>query len=104
MTRKLTFLILALFALISGPGWGQTTTTTTYTFNSKSWEAIIGETAANWTPIKDGNQFTANQGIQVSKNTSGACGSLIQSHHILLHNPIPSRKMIHYPIILTAVP
>ena len=24
MTRKLTFLILALFALISGPGWGQT--------------------------------------------------------------------------------
>lgn len=24
MTRKLTFLILALFALIAGPGWGQT--------------------------------------------------------------------------------
>ena len=28
MTRKLTFLILALFALISGPGWGQTSTVT----------------------------------------------------------------------------
>lgn len=34
MTRKFTFLILALFALISGPGWGQTRDNITLTAES----------------------------------------------------------------------
>ncbi len=34
MTRKLTFLILALFALIAGPGWGQTRVNITLTAES----------------------------------------------------------------------
>lgn len=37
MTRKLTFLILALFALISGPGWGQNTATATLTTGDYTW-------------------------------------------------------------------
>lgn len=45
MTRKLTFLILALFALIAGPGWGQAPTTYTMTIDGFN----NGENNVHWT-------------------------------------------------------
>ena len=74
MTRKLTFLILALFALIAGPGWGQTyekvmeldmttkdagtsayNTTTTY----GDWEIVYGaNNNKGWAYFKMGGKST----------------------------------------------
>jgi hypothetical protein len=52
-----------------GEGGGdQETVTTTYTFNSKAW----GDSTNSWTSGKDGNQYTANQGVQVTTGVSGA--------------------------------
>lgn len=48
-------------------GGGQQTTTT-YTFNSKSW----GDSTNSWTSGKDGNQLTSGQGVQVTNGVSGA--------------------------------
>lgn len=48
-------------------GGGQQTTTT-YTFNSKSW----GDSTNSWTSGKDGNQLTSGQGVQVTTGVSGA--------------------------------
>ena len=48
-------------------GGGQQTTTT-YTFNSKSW----GDSTKSWTSGKDGNQLTSGQGVQVTTGVSGA--------------------------------
>ena len=45
MTRKLTFLILALLALIAGPGWGQTLTTYTMTIDGSN----SGNNNVHWT-------------------------------------------------------
>lgn len=47
---------------------GSQQTTTTYTFNSKSW----GDSTNSWTSGKDGNQFTSGQGVQVTIGASGA--------------------------------
>ncbi|MCQ2302697.1 MAG: InlB B-repeat-containing protein [Bacteroidales bacterium] len=62
MTRKLTFLILALFALISGPGWGQTRETKTLTFaltsNPGGWPTENSTTLTNYTYTLDGTAYT----------------------------------------------
>lgn len=49
-------------------GGQQTTSTTTYTFNTKSW----GDSTNSWTSGKDGNQLTSGQGVQVTTGVSGA--------------------------------
>ena len=62
--------MLLLCALIVGSGtmWAEDVT---YTFSDKSWKASL----ANWTSGKDGNGFTANQGLQVTTGTTGANGT-----------------------------
>lgn len=40
----------------------------TYTFSSKSW----GDATSSWTSGKDGNGYTANQGVQVTSGVTGA--------------------------------
>lgn len=52
-----------------GNAWGATTT---YTFNSLSWGATSGGSAANWTSGKDANAFTSGKGVQVTSAKSGA--------------------------------
>lgn len=42
--------------------------TYTYTFTSKSW----ADATSSWTSGKDGNGYTANQGVQVTSGTTGA--------------------------------
>ncbi|QOW10577.1 T9SS type A sorting domain-containing protein [Kaistella flava (ex Peng et al. 2021)] len=64
-----TMIFSFLFLFIATAGWGQTTVT--YTFGSKSWTA----TPATWTSGKDGNGFTAGQGIQITAAASGAYGN-----------------------------
>ena len=45
----------------------------TYTFETKSWGATDDNgTKANWTSGKDGNAFTANQGVQITNGVTGA--------------------------------
>ena len=63
---------MLLFLLGSLNVWGEDVT---YTFTTKSWGAKIGDTEANWTSGKAGGQLTANQGIQVTKNQTGANGT-----------------------------
>ena len=50
----------------SSPGVQQTTTT--YTFNSKSW----GDSTQSWTSGKDGDRYTTDQGVQVTSTSTGA--------------------------------
>lgn len=66
--------VLLLCALIVGSGsvWA---TEITYIFTSKSWGAEVSGSVANWTSGKDGNQLTADQGIQVTTGVSGANGT-----------------------------
>jgi len=45
---------------------------TEYTFNSLSWGATSGGSAANWTSGKDANGFTSGQGVQVTSAKTGA--------------------------------
>jgi uncharacterized protein YjdB len=69
---------LLLCALVVGSNaWADTVT---YTFNSKSWGAKIGSTAANWTCGAEGNQFTSGQGIQVTTGKTGANGTSPSSY------------------------
>ncbi len=63
--KRLAMLIIMLLVVGVGSAWGAETT---YTFNSKSW----GDSSAGWTSGKDGNQFTSNQGVQVTTGVSGA--------------------------------
>ena len=78
MRKKFTILTaaLALLAMLAVPkgGWGQTRseTTSTYVFNTKSWGATLNGSTANWTSGKDGNQYTANQGVQITTGVTGA--------------------------------
>lgn len=53
----------------SGSGVQQTNT---YTFTSKSW----ADATKSWTSIKDGNQLTSGQGVQVTAGVSGAGAEL----------------------------
>lgn len=64
--------LLVAFVLCAGSAWSETTT---YTFNSMSWGATLGSSAANWTSGKSGNQFTSGRGIQVTSGASGANGT-----------------------------
>ena len=74
---KKTFLLKTMLLLcalmVGGSAWADDIT---YTFTSKSWEAKVGETTANWTSGKDGAGFN-NNGIQVTDNSSytGANGT-----------------------------
>jgi len=67
LTALRSALLLTLFLLTAGWGWGQTN----YIFNSKSW----GTTTIDWTSGKDGNQFQSGRGIQVTTGASGAYGN-----------------------------
>ena len=65
--------LLTLLTLLLGVGGSQVwaeTTTTTYTFTSKSWAA--GGSTADWTSGKDGYGLTTDRGIQVTSDASGA--------------------------------
>lgn len=64
ITEPTTF--YAVFATQDGEGGAEETST--YTFTSKAW---VDETN-NWTSTQDGNQLTANQGVQVTTGASGA--------------------------------
>ncbi len=67
---KRTLLLLALIVGFVNYGWADEIT---YTFNSNSWGATTGGSAANWTSGKDGNIY--NNGIQVTTGTTGANGT-----------------------------
>lgn len=62
---KFFFALFAILTLNAATAWAETTT---YTFNSKSW----GDSSNGWISGKEGNQFTSNQGVQVTTGTSGA--------------------------------
>ena len=62
---KFSFALFAILTLNAATAWAETTT---YTFNSKSW----GDSSNGWISGKAGNQFTSNQGVQVTTGTSGA--------------------------------
>ena len=61
------FIIFALLLCV-GQVWADEVT---YTFNSKSWGAKSGGSAADWTSGKDGGGFS-NNGVQVTTNATGA--------------------------------
>lgn len=70
---------MLLFLLGSLNVWGEEIT---YTFNSKSWGATSGGSAANWTSNKDGLQFNASNnpiGLQINVANSGANGTSPES-------------------------
>ena len=58
----------ATYTLTVNPAQGVQQTTTTYTFNSKSW----GDSTQSWTSGKDGAQYTSGQGVQVTSTYTGA--------------------------------
>ena len=62
MTRKLTFLILALFALIAGPGWGQTKTDYTELFTVTSADVVSNSSYAAYTGTIDGRGWVITFG------------------------------------------
>lgn len=68
-----TFFLLCALIVGSTNAWADKTDT--YTFDSKSWGAVLNGNPANWTSGKDGNQITSGQGIQVSKSVTGANGT-----------------------------
>ena len=72
MTKHLRYLCALLLLAVASVGWAEESIT--YTFQSKSWTAVLGNssTPANWTSGKDGAGFAASQGVQVTSNASGA--------------------------------
>ncbi len=64
ITEPTTF--YAVFATQDGEGGAEETST--YTFTSKAW----ADETNSWTSTQDGNQLTANQGVQVTTGVSGA--------------------------------
>ena len=82
MTRKLTFLILALFALIAGPGWGQTTFYHE-TFGTVSANTDYSPDASNLTDVNSATFITTFTSWKFSKSTTYPCditGSSASSH------------------------
>ena len=69
MKQKLRLFMTLLLCAVLGNAWGEETT---YTFTSKAWAATLGESAANWTSGKDGNQFQNGRGVQVTTGATGA--------------------------------
>ena len=66
--KRLAMVLTMLLVVGVGSVWGAEVT---YVFKSKSWEATIGETEANWINNKDGAGFS-NNGIQVTTTATGA--------------------------------
>ena len=64
-SKTIRLLLVMFLTLTASTAWG---TTTTYTFTSKSW----GDSSDGWTSGKAGNQFTSNQGVQITTGVSGA--------------------------------
>ena len=73
MKKQLRVLCTLLLFMVASVGWAEESSIT-YTFQSKSWEAVLGssQTHANWTSGKDGAGWTASQGVQVTSTASGA--------------------------------
>ena len=73
MKKHLRYLLTLLLVMVASVGWADETTTT-YNFVSKSWGAVLAgtQTEANWTSGKDGGQYIANQGVQVTSSATGA--------------------------------
>lgn len=73
MKKHLRYLLTLLLVMVASVGWAEETTTT-YLFTSKAWAAKLGDgvTTADWTSGKDGGQYVANQGVQVTTNATGA--------------------------------
>lgn len=71
MKQKLRVFLTLLLCAVASVGWGEEIT---YTFQSKSWTAVLGNstTPANWTSGKEGSGFIGSQGVQVTTSTSGA--------------------------------
>lgn len=63
------------YAVFATKGEGGASDVKTYTFTSKSW----AESTGTWTGTKDGNQYTANQGVQVTTGATGAGAKTSQS-------------------------
>lgn len=63
------------YAVFATQGEGGGSEVNTYTFTSKSW----AESTGTWTGTKDGNQYTANQGVQVTTGATGAGASTSKS-------------------------
>lgn len=51
---------------------GGNTIVNTYVFSNKSWGATLNGDPADWTTGKDGNGYTAGQGVQVTTGVTGA--------------------------------
>ena len=73
MKKQLRYFLTLLLVMVASVGWAEETTTT-YNFVSKSWGAVLAgtQTEANWTSGKDGGQYLANQGVQVTSSATGA--------------------------------
>lgn len=63
------------YAVFATKGESGASVTNTYAFTSKSW----AESTGTWTGTKDGNQYTANQGVQVTNGATGAGAKTSQS-------------------------
>ena len=72
MTKHLRYLCALLLLAVASVGWAEESVT--YTFQSKSWTAVLGNstTSANWTSGKDGAGWASSQGVQVTTAASGA--------------------------------
>lgn len=73
MIKKLHFkslLLLAVMLLGVGSAWA-VEVTDTYVFNSKTWTATLNDEDSDWVSTKDAGDF-ANNGVQVTKNFTGA--------------------------------
>lgn len=53
--------------------------TVTYTFTNKSW----ADSTSSWTSGKDGNGFTANQGVQITTGATGANATTKTSYSLI---------------------
>ena len=69
LLTKLMLLLCLLVGSVNG-AWAAEETDT-YVFTAGAWKATLNDVEADWTSNKAGN-FTANQGVQITTNTSGA--------------------------------
>lgn len=72
-THPNRLLLCLLFTIIGGGNfaWGETVT---YKFTSKSWEAQIGSTSANWTSLKEAGAYE-NSGIKAMTSNNDPSGT-----------------------------
>ena len=69
--KNFTLKTLLMSALLC-VGLSARATDITYTFTSKTWEAKVGDTNANWTNGQEGSQLQSGRGVQVTKSATGA--------------------------------